>query len=152
MQTYSEWIKTQTLEQIFASWDRDILPLAKIEPKKGPKEKKYLITFTYNSKASNKYDWYILLKNALSQSVHTYLSATIEHIESNIHCHAVVGSKYNLSKDRYKKFATLHRMDFKTISYDNGVNSYIAKENPKFDNFKDFIDYFDLKILDNNTL
>jgi hypothetical protein len=106
-------------------------------------KKRYLVTFTRDAKSKeSKTQWYELLLAALQQTLHTFVSATIEHIEKNIHCHAILETKYNLSKDRYTKFSNKHRIDFKKIKWDNGTGAYMDKENHSHSNIKDFDEHF----------
>lgn len=140
--SYESIWNSKSIEEQYASWDRDILPILKSIPSVPKPSKAYFSTFTHNPKSCSKSEWYTLLKGALSQSVHQFHSATIEHIDTNIHCHAVLTSRYNLSKDRYRRMSA-HRLQFKRIKYDNGINEYNDKENPLFTDLSKFIEYYD---------
>jgi len=98
----------------------------------------YLVTFTRDPSVTI-VNWWKQLLRALR--LHSYKAATIEHADSNIHCHAIIESKVNLSKDRYKAFKS--RIDFRKISTDNGVEEYLSKENGCFYTVEEFIHYFE---------
>jgi len=98
----------------------------------------YLLTFTRDPSVST-YNWWKQLLRALR--LHSYKAATIEHIDSNIHCHAIVESKFNLYKGSYKAFKS--RIDFRKISTDNGVEDYLSKENGCFYSLEEFTHYFE---------
>lgn len=105
----------------------------------------YFITWTRNTKTPKK-EWFQTLVKSLQQSLHNFESASIEHIDSNIHCHSILTSKYNLDKTRYKNFSKNHLMDIRKLKYDNGTKSYIAKENYAFNNLTEFINFYENKI------
>lgn len=145
--TFSEFQSSLTQEQQFSQWDRDILPLIVKPNSQKVQLKRYFMTFTRDPSNGTKLAWFDLLMKALRQSVHQFQSGTIEHMDKNIHCHAYVTSKYNLSKDRYKLFSKHHSMNIKKVNHDNGVVNYMTKENDPIDSLDKFEKYFIDEIL-----
>jgi len=130
---------------------RRLLEWQLAHPKKVEVPKRYFCTFTRNPKAGTKQQWFALLLKTLNQSLHTFICGTIEHVDSNIHCHAILESKYNLSKDRYKAFfkanpGSDNGKELQKIKWDNGTNSYLTKENFKFKTIQELEEYFLPKI------
>lgn len=128
--------------------DIPILPLSVIHKIADSKNatKFYLLTLTRDSKVATQLEWFDDVVELLELKMHNFIAGSIEHIESNIHCHAMVSSKHNIDKSRYKKFIQKHRIDCRKISKDNGISEYIGKENPSFDNILDFKLYYLNKI------
>lgn len=130
-------------------WDPKIFPqdLPGYVPPEDNSQKvplnRYFLTFTRDPSNGSKLDWYSMLKKALRQSIHTFVTATIEHPSTNIHCHAVVETKYNLWKGSYKAFTKHHHIDIKKLKWDNGVKSYMSKENEAIDSVDKFIAFWD---------
>jgi len=108
------------------------------------KSVRYLITFTRNTNIP-KIDWFKSLCIALrSKQIVKLKALTIEHIDTNIHCHAYVKTKYaNMSPSKFKAFSLKHRIDFKKVVSDNGVETYFQKENRVFKDIKEFKEYFE---------
>jgi len=121
-----------------------VLPLSVIHELSNSKNatKFYLLTLTRDSKVADKLNWFDDVVDLLELKMHNFIAGSIEHIDTNIHCHAVVSSHHNIDKSRYKKFIKKHRIDCRKIVCDNGVSEYIGKENPAFDNITDFKLYY----------
>lgn len=116
-----------------------------------PKINRYFITLTRNPKICTKPEWFQEVLKLLNQKVHTFESATIEHLDGNIHCHAVLQSKYNLDVTRYTKFFSRHpgcksANRIKKITWDNGTSPYMNKENPPFNDLSEFTNSY-LKLI-----
>lgn len=114
---------------------------------KNPQTQKiYLLTFTRDP-AVDRHLWYERLVKALSSKMFKTMRASIEHIESNIHCHALVTVECNLSRDKFTSYLkdaknAIRALDIKKVSKDNGIGEYIAKESKVFDNLVDFENYY----------
>jgi hypothetical protein len=108
---------------------------------------KYLLTFTREPDTPLD-SWFQKLLSALSTKLFLTLHASIEHIETNIHCHALVTTKYaNLSRDKFKSWCKgaknpARLLDIRKVKFDNGCIEYINKETKEFDNLKEFENYY----------
>lgn len=136
-------IQVPSYEEFYAAFGPFWNPL-QLQPKTDLKVglKMYFVTFTRNPSHGTKTDWFELLMTTLQQSVHQFITGTIEHMDKNIHCHAYITSKYNLSKDRYKAFSKYHKIDFKKVKFDNGITNYMTKENLPINKLESFETYF----------
>lgn len=105
----------------------------------------YLLTFTRNPEVTRS-DWFDVVCHSLSSKQIEVVNLTAEHLSTNVHVHAHVTSKNNLSKDKFKAFTAKHQMDVKKIVKDNGIDFYFKKENKAFNNLPDFISYYKEKI------
>lgn len=115
------------------------------KPTKPTPKKRYFLTLTRNPVYS-KQEWLDDITKVCQQTLHEFISGTIEHLDTNIHAHVIVESKYNLDPKRYKKFYAKHPGSHnservKKIKWDNGTQSYISKENHPYQNLEDFIEY-----------
>lgn len=90
----------------------------------------YLITFTKRPEVSSDY-WFSRLVKQLERKFVISFKASLEHVNSNLHAHVVVQSTQFLKKQHFSSFPG--HVDIKKIIKDNGVYSYISKENKIFD-------------------
>ena len=143
-------VQVDSMRDVIPDWVlQSHLPIpeeVRFPPKKTTALKIYLLTLTCDNKVATKLEWFDDVIDALELKMFNFLAASIEHIDSNIHCHACVSSHNNIDKSRFKKFIKKHRIDVRKISIDNGVSEYIGKENPSFDNILDFKLYYLNKI------
>lgn len=119
-------------------------------PSFAPKSITYFLTITC---AIPKQQWYTKLLKLLGSKQFIAFDASIEHIQSNIHCHVKVITKYaNLSKDKFKAWYKEKNglIDIRRILKDNGIQDYQSKENPSFNNLREFDEYYKNKIFDNS--
>lgn len=129
----------------FAEYDHYVTKPLKTAVENRPN--KYLLTFTKETETPLDV-WFQRLVLALRTKLFLTLHASIEHIETNIHCHALVTTKYaNLSRDKFKAWCKGAKnpsrlLDIRKIKNDNGCIEYIQKETKEFDNLKDFEDYY----------
>lgn len=91
---------------------------------------KYFITFTHNNNTP-KDDFKKAVEKQLERKIFTHVEYAFEHEETNIHCHAIVESKFTLNSLNFKSHSTKHGyVQIKIIKHDNGLQDYINKENP----------------------
>jgi len=113
--------------------------------------KEYFMVISHNPVVSTKKEWFDrLIKYVLSSGLHKKMQLSIEHIDSNIHCNAYVSVLHNnIAHKKYKtwykhKYGNIHVQG--PIKSDRGITNYIQKENPIFENLKDFIEYYGPRI------
>lgn len=92
----------------------------------------YLITFTCNPNSRyTKGQWLERVVKELRRTPLSNVKATLEHVDSNIHCHALVTSTKALYKKLFKVFNDRYGyVDLRRISVDNGTQEYIEKDLP----------------------
>lgn len=99
------------------------------------KDTTYLLTFTRNP--NSRYDptqWLRRIDKELGKSFITESLSTLEHIDTNIHCHTVIQTTHPITKTRFAVFNRDYGyVDLKRINTDNGVQAYIEKELPNAD-------------------
>lgn len=90
----------------------------------------YLVTFTRNPNSRyNKKEWLRRVVQELRKAYITDVACSLEHIETNIHCHAVVSTNKAVAKSAYKVFNRDYGyVDLRRINVDNGVVNYIEKD------------------------
>lgn len=129
----------------FAEYDHYIVKPQKTLIENRPN--KYLLTFTREPDTPLEI-WFQRLVVALGTKLFLTMHCSIEHIETNIHCHALVTTKYaNLSRDKFKAWCKgaknpARLLDIRKIKHDNGCIEYIQKETKEFDNLKEFENYY----------
>jgi len=91
---------------------------------------KYLITFTYNN-SSSKDAFKAAVQKQMARAIFSHTEFSFEHEESNIHCHAIVESRFTLNASNFKSHSTKYGfVQVKRVYADNGLSDYINKENP----------------------
>lgn len=89
----------------------------------------YFLTFTWNNSVDK-----TLFKQAVEKQLTRSIILTgrysFEHEDTNIHCHAYVQTNHRLSKANFASHSRKYGfVDIKRVTKDNGVNSYMSKEN-----------------------
>jgi len=115
------------------------------KPSKDAK-KQYLLTFTRDP-GLDVHLWFQRLCIALQSKMLKTMNASIEHIDKNIHCHALVTTTCSLSRDKFVSFLKDARnpqraLDIRKVANDNGISEYINKESKAFDNLEEFKNYY----------
>ncbi len=108
----------------------------------------YIVTFTYNP--NSRYDKLEWLRR-VNKEVHRYYVLdssrfALEHMDTNIHCHAVMETSKRISKVLFKIFNRDYGyVDLRRINVDNDPINYIEKEMPKAESAKtktEFLSYY----------
>jgi len=94
----------------------------------------YLLTFTRNPNSRYSLDsWLDRVVTELCRKPFTDVRCSLEHVSTNIHCHALItyNSKGRLGKDKFTVFARDYGfVDLRRVNSDNGVIEYISKDLP----------------------
>ncbi len=99
----------------------------------------YIVTFTYNP--NSRYDKIQWLRR-VNKEIHRYYVLdssrfALEHIDTNIHCHAVTECSKPIAKSLYNVFNRDYGfVDIRRINVDNDPIAYIEKEMPKAESAK----------------
>lgn len=102
----------------------------------------YLATWKKRKSTSNKYFltftkqpdllipvWKIAVQRQLTRKIFSDVTYTIEHADTNIHCHAVVTSNTPITNRLFKSHNKSYgNVNFKKIIDDNGIMTYMSKE------------------------
>ena len=106
-------------------WDRHLRSKSSSTSKSS---RKYLLTFTKKPEVPTQI-WANRIISQLDRSnIHNFISGALEHITTNIHCHAYVESP-RISKDDYRAFSRNYGfVDVRQIKVDNGIEDYTQKE------------------------
>lgn len=92
----------------------------------------YLVTFTKNP--NSRYDsekWLHRVIKELKRKPFKNVQCTIEHITTNIHCHAVIDVNKAIAKSLFSVFIRDYGfVDVRRVNHDNGVAEYISKDLP----------------------
>ncbi len=108
----------------------------------------YLLTFTYSE--NGRYDKVAWLRR-VNKEIHRYFICdtslfSLEHMDTNIHCHAVVECTKPIAKVLFKVFCRDYGwVDLRRIEVDNNPLGYIEKEMPTAEDAKtktEFLPYY----------
>lgn len=100
---------------------------------------KYLVTFTRNENGRyTKKEWLDRVCKELRRKAFSLAVGELEHIDTNIHCHAVIETGKAVHKSLFKVFIRDYGfVDLRRINIDNGVQTYIEKELPQYSSVLD---------------
>lgn len=92
----------------------------------------YLVTFTRNPNSRyTQPEWFQKVMKELSKKFTLHAKAELEHITTNIHCHAVIECTKAISKTQYSVFNRDYGyVDLRRVKVDNGIDNYICKDLP----------------------
>lgn len=95
-----------------------------------PARYKYLITFTRDPNKQIVAKWIERVRFELGRKFIQSFKATMEHVDTNIHIHALIESNKYLKKDDFKCFINNYgNIDLKKVVSNNGIEQYLSKEN-----------------------
>lgn len=97
----------------------------------------YLLTFTKRSEVKPS-DWFDAIIKQLKKKFIIKFLIGFEHLDANMHAHAYIECNKYVQK---REFALYERdigyIDLRIVRKDNGVEGYISKENPIYENVLD---------------
>lgn len=99
---------------------------------------RYLITFTLDRKllkasTLDQRQFDSIIRRQLERKIFITARYSIEHIDRNMHAHALVEATHNVTKTNFAPYLRDYgSIDIRLVKVDNGIDDYIGKENIVF--------------------